>query len=148
MNYMNAAERILDVYIKTNKIKKSSKRTTILKVLQKLKGHFDINELYKESKKQDPSIGVATIYRAVKIFKACGLLDEHNFDGKQKFEFSYKKAHHDHLACIECNTIIEFHHPLIEKYQDEIACFYKFFVDSHEMIIYGICRECKNRKLV
>ena len=30
-------------------------------------------------------------------------------------------SHHDHMICTECGKIIEFNHPLIEKFQEENA---------------------------
>jgi len=78
------------------------------------------------------------------LLKACGLADEIQFRGERKyFENVSKKNHHDHFFCTKCNKVGEFHHPLIEKLQNEVAKKNKFAIISHRMILYGICSNCK-----
>ena len=63
--------------------------------------------------------------------------------GHKTFEKLYHQSHHDHLICTQCNKIVEFEHPLIEKYQMEICQAYGFILSQHHMEIYGLCSDCQ-----
>ena len=60
-----------------------------------------------------------------------------------RFEHKYRHAHHDHMICTECGTILEFLSPEIERLQDEIAEAYGFAIDSHRHQIFGRCQKCR-----
>jgi Fur family ferric uptake transcriptional regulator len=67
-------------------------------------------------------------------------------DGLTRFEHKYRHAHHDHMICVECGTILEFLSPEIEKLQDEIADAYGFVIESHRHQIFGQCQKCDRGK--
>ena len=47
-------------------------------------------------------------------FDDAGILTRHHFDsGKSVFELA-SKDHHDHLVCLDCGEVIEFHDEIIE----------------------------------
>ena len=134
---------ILRCYLKTKGLKQSPQREIILEVFLKHDDHITISELFEMAKKKDSSIGIATVYRAVNTFKECGLISDQLLpDGKKIIEKLYRKAHHDHLLCNRCGKLEEFEHPLIEKYQEEVAQKHGFRLKSHRMILYGICGNC------
>ena len=84
--------------------------------------HKDIEELILEAKKIDSLISRSTVYRTMNLLVACGLADEINFNGERKyFENVSKKHHHDHYFCVQCKSVGEFHHPMIETLQKEVA---------------------------
>ena len=135
---------ILRCYLKTKGLKITAQRETILEAFLQCDGHIHIEELLEKVQKRDPSIGIATVYRTVNILKECGLLnDQLLHDGKKVLEKLYRKAHHDHLLCNQCGKLEEFEPPLIEKYQKEVAQQYGFVLNSHRMILYGLCWDCK-----
>ncbi|SVE40165.1 uncharacterized protein METZ01_LOCUS493019, partial [marine metagenome] len=101
--------QILKDYLRVTGMKQTSQRETILKAFLEFDGHITIEELFEKSKKLDSSIGIATVYRTVTIFKECGLANEQPLpDGKNVIEKLYRKPHHDHLLCIKCNKLEEF----------------------------------------
>ena len=117
-----------------------------MKAFLGIDGHINVDELFEKSRKLDPSIGIATVYRTINIFKDCGLANEHSIPGGKKIiEKLYHRAHHDHLLCTHCGTLEEFEHPLIEKYQEEVAQQHGFKLQTHRMILYGICDNCAKK---
>ena len=55
------------------------------------------------------------------------------------------RQHHDHLVCLACGELIEFHSEDIEKLQDAIAGSHDFDVVSHTHKLFGYCGRCRNR---
>jgi Fur family ferric uptake transcriptional regulator len=135
---------VLEDYISKNKLKITKQRRTVLKAFLECKNHISVEELYNLALKTDPKIGLATVYRTLTLLTKSGLALEMDFgDGQKRYESSYESVHHDHMVCTECGKIIEFNHPLIEQYQEEIAEENSFKITSHKLDLFGHCSNCK-----
>ena len=135
---------VLESYIAEHKLKITKQRRVVLNVFLECKDHVSVEELYSIVSEQDPKIGLATIYRTLALLTKSGLALEMDFgDGQKRYESSFMSAHHDHMVCTECGKIIEFNHPLIEKYQEEIAIQNGFKITSHKLDLFGHCSNCK-----
>ena len=134
---------VLENYISENNLKITKQRRTVLKAFLECKNHISVEELYNTVLKAEPKIGLATVYRTLALLTKSGLALEMDFgDGQKRYESSYRTVHHDHMVCTECGKIIEFNHPLIEKYQEEIAKVNNFKITSHKLDIFGYCLDC------
>ena len=135
---------VLEEYISVNNLKITKQRRTVLKIFLESKDHVSVEELYNEVLKTEPKIGLATVYRTLALLTKSGLALEMDFgDGQKRYESSYKSVHHDHMVCTECGKILEFNHPLIEKYQEEVAKQKNFKITSHKLDLFGLCQDCK-----
>lgn len=135
---------ILEDYIAEHSLKITKQRRAVLETFLDCENHVSVEELYSIVSKVEPKIGLATIYRTLALLTKSGLALEMDFgDGQKRYEHSYKHAHHDHMVCTECGKIIEFIHPLIEKYQEEVATQNGFKVTSHKLDLFGLCNDCK-----
>ena len=134
---------VLENYISENNLKITKQRRTVLKAFLECKNHISVEELYNTILKAEPKIGLATVYRTLALLTKSGLALEMDFgDGQKRYESSYRTVHHDHMVCTECGKIIEFNHPLIEKYQEEIAKENSFKITSHKLDLFGYCLDC------
>ena len=89
------------------------------------------------------SIGIATVYRAMKFFSDLKLVNQLDIgDGIIRYELNLSN-HHDHLICTSCGKIIEFEDDLIELNQIKIAEKNNFILKEHIMTIYGLCENCQ-----
>jgi Fur family transcriptional regulator, ferric uptake regulator len=131
-------------FLHQQKLRWTPQRKMILDVFLSFKGHVQIESLHKKVREQDPSIGIATLYRTLNLLVASELIEAHSFqNGKKTYERMFHVRHHDHLICTSCEKTIEFEHPLIEKYQVEICEAYGFTLKSHKMELLGICNSCR-----
>jgi Fur family ferric uptake transcriptional regulator len=100
-------------------LKLTRQREEILKALMSADRHLGSEDLFTLLKKQDPTIGRATVFRTVKLLQECGLVAEvGSSGGASKFELKADRPHHDHMICIECGRILEFQSPTMERFQD------------------------------
>ena len=135
---------VLEEYISVNNLKITKQRRTVLKIFLESKDHVSVEELYNTVLKTEPKIGLATVYRTLALLTKSGLALEMDFgDGQKRYETSYRSDHHDHMVCTECGKILEFNHPLIEKYQEEVAKQKNFKITSHKLDLFGLCQDCK-----
>ena len=130
-------------FLKHHQLRWTPQRELILEVFLKQEGHIPIEDLHEKIQGQDSTIGIATLYRTMKLLVDSGLADVHTFNGKTTYERLYQVKHHDHLICNICEKTLEFEHPLIEKYQLEICERHGFTMKSHKMELFGICNECQ-----
>ena len=140
----NKEMEVLEGYISRNNLKITHQRRAVLKAFLDSENHVSVEELYNTISRIDSKIGLATVYRTLNLLTKSGLASELNFgDGQKRYEHSYMHSHHDHMICTECGKIIEFNHPLIEKYQEEVAAENGFKVTSHKLDLFGLCNDCK-----
>jgi len=135
---------VLEEYISVNNLKITKQRRIVLKIFLECKNHVSVEELYNLVLKTEPKIGLATVYRTLALLTKSGLALEMDFgDGQKRYESSFRSLHHDHMVCTECGKILEFNHPLIEKYQEEVAKQKNFKITSHKLDLFGLCNDCK-----
>ena len=144
---MKSAKTIFREHLRNNGMLYSEQREQILDIFLKTEKHPTINDLYDLVRKKHPQIGLATVYRTMKIICDAGLARETDFGGNiRRFEHKYKHQHHDHLVCLKCGRIIEVLSPEIEKLQENLAKKHRFKVARHRMEIFGTCSKCKGRE--
>ena len=135
--------------LKSIGLKATFPRIKILELFDKAEDrHLTADDVYRLLLSENMDIGLATVYRALTQFEQAGLLERHHFEsGKAIFE---KKAvkHHDHLVCIRCGHVEEFHDEEIERRQKKIAKERGFTVQAHSMYLYADCTraDCPNRE--
>ncbi len=135
---------ILERYLREENLKLTSQRELILKVFLNTEEHVSAEELYELVKKEDPSVGLATIFRTLKLLYEAGLAREVDFGDKVlRYEHEYGRDHHDHLICTSCGMYIEAMDPEIERLQDELCKQFGFLPTDHRLEIFGLCKKCR-----
>ncbi|MDI3283229.1 transcriptional repressor [Polyangium sp. 15x6] len=137
----------LQAYMAKKGLRSTAQRRLIVDTFFEGASHMTIEDLLTEVRARDKGIGYATVYRTLKLLAECGVASERRFgDGLSRYELADDaKAHHDHLICISCGTIVEFEEPRIEALQDEVARRYGFQVSSHKHEMYGTCADCQKK---
>ncbi|MDC0748765.1 Fur family transcriptional regulator [Polyangium mundeleinium] len=137
----------LQAYMAKKGLRSTAQRRLIVDTFFEGASHMTIEDLLTEVRVHDKGIGYATVYRTLKLLAECGVASERRFgDGLSRYELADDaKAHHDHLICISCGTIVEFEEPRIEALQDEVARSYGFQVTSHKHEMYGTCADCQKK---
>ncbi|MHC4605818.1 MAG: Fur family transcriptional regulator [Planctomycetota bacterium] len=127
-------------------LKLTAPRRRVTKKLLSLRGHFNAEELQDMLKKDGTPVSKATVYRTLSLLEECGIFDSHDFGGGPKvYEKAVDRAHHDHLCCIACGALIEFHEPAIEHLQKKVVRRYGFAPVYHSHKIFGYCTRCAKK---
>src|SRR3989339_514380 len=128
-------------------LKFTSQRKIILNIFLNTEDHLSVDDLFVLSRREDETIGYATVHRTLKLIKESGLAREVDFGEKRKrFEHLFGHKHHDHLICTKCGDAIEVFDPKIEKLQEKLAQKYGFKPSFHRMEIFGLCKKCGKRE--
>jgi len=140
-------KKILTEYLKKNNLKATKQKNIVLVAFLKSKRHITADELYRILKKKHSGIGIATVYRTLKLFCDSGICRELRLDdGLIRYEALYGHEHHDHLICIKCGKVVEIRENKIEELQVKTAKKNGFELKYHRLDMYGICKKCSQNK--
>jgi Fur family ferric uptake transcriptional regulator len=124
--------------------KRSSKRDLILNVFLKQEGHLSADDLFDVTRREDPRISRATVYRTLQWMVDAGIARKVDFgEGRFRFEHSYRHPRHFHLICKTCNQSSEFLSSDIEAFIEEVATARNFAARQSVVQIYGECESCR-----
>lgn len=116
-----------------------------LKILEMLENsstrHLSAEEIYRQLMESGDDIGLATVYRVLTQFEAAGLVTRHHFEGGHAVFELERGGHHDHIVCLQCGQVDEFHDEMIEQRQREKAESLGYKLVEHNLIMYGQCRK-------
>lgn len=131
-------------FLKNHSLKFTIERQTLLNEISGIKGHFDSESLYDKLRKKQLRISRDTVFRNLPLLLDAGILQKSVGEGKSEyFELVGPKGHHDHMVCVSCGKVIEFHSDAIEKIQDQLCKEYDFEMTFHDHRLFGHCKSCK-----
>ncbi len=134
--------------LKNTGLKATLPRLKIMQIFQAgAQRHMTAEDVYRVLLGERTDIGLATVYRVLTQFEQAGLLTRSNFEsGKAVYELN-EGTHHDHLVCLDCGRVEEFHDPEIEKRQTAVAKLKGFVLEEHALSLYARCTKtaCPNK---
>lgn len=136
---------ILENHVKSHKLNQSSARLQVLESLVEFETHFTASDLIERVASRFPKIGPATVYRSIQVFTEAGMLRETlSTDSGEKVYEIESAEHHDHIVCLDCDAILEFHESKIEALQERVIQSLGFKEVRHRHVIYAHCEYKKN----
>lgn len=124
-------------------LKYTYERRTICNEVLELKQHFDADSLYERFKEKGLRISRDTVYRTIPLLLESGIIQKSVGSGKREFyELIGKEGHHDHMICISCGNIVEFHCQEIEDLQEKIVKKYNASLVFHDHRLFVHCKQC------
>jgi Fur family ferric uptake transcriptional regulator len=131
-------------YLRRKHLKTTQQREAIVDAFLRSTGHVALEDLLSSARKRNPGVGLATVYRTVKLLEEAGLAHARQFgSGHTLYEVAGQRAHHDHLICQQCDHIIEFESDEIETIQERVARRLGFNITHHRHEIFGLCEKAQ-----
>ena len=125
---------------KCNKLglKMTEQRKVIVQVLADSKDHPDVELVYKRASEIDNNIGIATVYRTIRLFEENNIIQRHEFkEGRFRYE-EVRDEHHDHLIDVRSGKVVEFQNDAIEELQKRVAKELGYELIDHRLELYGV----------
>lgn len=88
-------------------------------------------------------LGIATVYRTLKLLCRDGWLVQLELPGQQVTYYERAQKHHHHFICRSCETLFRVDGCPVNL--DELTpegC----LLEDHELLLYGVCRKCRPHK--
>lgn len=142
-------KRDLDYYkdsLRNEGYKLTYQRETILiTILKNREEHLSCDEIYNIVSKDNPEIGIATVYRTLQLFEKLDIVYKLNFDdGFSRYELNQGTGdhHHHHLICLKCGKVMEVKLDLLDSLEKKIEEEENFAIVDHNVQFYGYCSNC------
>ncbi len=127
---------------KKNGLKVTPQRVQIYKELIKTDEHPSAEVLYEKVKETFPNISFDTVNRTLLTLREIGAAfivegsgDVRRFDGGME--------KHQHIKCVKCKRIVDFHHKPFDIIRLPASIGNKFTVLRKSVYLEGICDSCK-----
>jgi len=124
----------------------TTQRRLLLELIRDSEEHLDAKELYQRARARDDSIGPATVYRSLNLFKELGLINETRLDKVRCYYEIKQRPEHQHLVCQGCGKVIEFQNPHFQKLIQTVQQEYGFNVTNAELYLEGYCANCEGKE--
>ena len=126
--------------------KLTPQREAIYQLVKSRKGsHLSSEEIFELLRDEQPGIGLATVYRALRVLEDMGLLHSlYLNDGKIRYEANDDSGdhRHHHLVCLDCGQVEEFALDLLGPLEQMVQEKSGFLVQDHSVKFYGYCNAC------
>ncbi|AZB73413.1 Fur family transcriptional regulator [Synechococcus elongatus] len=122
--------------------RRTQNQQKILEVLQGLKTEISAQDLYIELRKQQQSIGLATVYRSLEALKLSGHLQVRTLASGESLYSAHREDRH-HLTCLRCHTSIAIDECPVHALEKDLQQTYGFGIFYHTLEFFGLCESCQ-----
>ena len=126
-------------------LKLTEQRKIIVKVLSNSLDHPDVESVHKRASKIDKRIGIATVYRTIKLFEDNNLLEKHEFKGYSSRYETVRENHH-HLIDIKSGKVKEFRNTLVDAMQKQVAKEMGYKLMDYRLELYAVPIKNRSKK--
>lgn len=133
-------------FLKSKGIKVTKGRVAILDFLSKAEKSLTVDTIYEECKSVGVDINLSTVYRAMELFEAKGIVDRFPLnDGR--FSYRIRKEEHKHiLQCSICHKEVEIPCPM-KQFEEIVQNETGFTLVEHNLIMKAFVKNVrKNRR--
>ena len=126
-------------------LKLTDQRKIIVKVLSDSSDHPDVESVHKRASKVDKRIGIATVYRTIKLFEDNNLLEKHEFRGYSSRYETVRENHH-HLIDMKSGKVKEFRNTLVDAMQKQVAKEMGYKLIDYRLELYAVPVKSRSKK--
>ena len=125
----------------------TKERQLVLNIVLGSKIHLSVKEIYEKIKSEN--IGLATVYRTLKLFNQLGIVKEININGASFYEMKIFSGNplHIHFKCEKCNSIIDVYSENINfdyiKLNSKIEAENHIEINDADIMFTGLCSKCR-----
>ena len=140
--------------LKEQDVRLTDGRQLVLDILTENQSeHLTVEDIYVIAHGENPSLGMATVYRTVDLLVKHGIAQKFEFgEGKARYELVPKPGdpgHHHHLVCKKCKKIVNYddfpeeEKSFLNMVEEGLSDRYNFEIEDHMIQFYGYCRDCE-----
>lgn len=123
-------------------IRATRQRVRVLDELAREPHDATARELHTRLAASGLRVGVATIYRTLALLASRGVVDTLSHHAGETCYRLCSEAHHHHLVCSECHTVLEFEDCSLDTWLAEVAREQGFVATEHHLEVVGVCAGC------
>jgi len=140
-------EKKIEHALRQHGYKITPQRRTIINNIIDTHEHLTPAAIYEKVCRENPGIGLVTIYRTLEMLTELGLICEMHAGGSCRSYLMRRPAeHHHHLICADCGRVIDFTDCDLGGLERRLAKATSFKINGHLLEFLGQCRSCRKEK--
>jgi Fur family ferric uptake transcriptional regulator len=140
-NWTDHAQHVL----KDKGFSRGGARDAVIEFLGRQRCAASAQEIHEALRREGRTIGIASVYRSLEALHGLQLVQR--FDaghGEGRYEaVAPSGEHHHHVVCDECERILPFEDPALERVIDELAERVPYSIAGHDVVLHGRCPDCQ-----
>jgi len=122
----------------------TGQRLTLLNVLREQDGFLDAETLYRIASQRGATLSLATVYRALTLFKSLGLIEGRLVgDEQNREEYRFRSLHETYtLTCKRCGAIVPVEPDIVEAFRRELTASMGVTILTAHSCFVGYCADC------
>src|ERR1700716_148230 len=126
--------------------RRTAQRVVVAEALAAAKRALSAQELYERISATHPTLGRATVYRALEAQVQDGMASRFERDGHVSAYIACDAEHHHHLVCTRCQRVEDLDETAVAPLLASVGRRHDFQVDHAALDFYGLCRSCRRKR--
>lgn len=137
---MEVVARIL----RENGFKATPQRLAVYEALSHTASHPNAEMLYNILISSYPTMSLATVYKAMDVLTALGLVQVLNV-GEDSYRYDAETSSHPHIRCVECNRVDDIFDMEDEALMAFVAKKSGYALTGRQLYFFGRCPACQQK---
>jgi Fur family transcriptional regulator, ferric uptake regulator len=125
--------------------RRTAQRVVVAEALASAKRALSAQELYERIRETHPTIGRATVYRALEQQVEDGMASRFEREGHVSAYIACDAEHHHHLVCTNCQRVDDVAEDVVAPMLTAVGRRHDFSVDHAALDFYGLCAKCRRK---
>jgi Fur family ferric uptake transcriptional regulator len=124
-------------------IRSTEPRRAVAELIAARAGHFTARDLVDIAADRRPTIGRATVFRALELFADLGLVERLDLPSGEHAYVVCEPTHHHHVVCSRCGRSTEVEDCGMAEVAREVARRTGYRIERHRLELFGLCPDCR-----
>jgi len=141
---MSATEKKIAAILRQYGYKLTPQRRAVLNVIALSRDHLTPAAIYEKVHRENPDIGLVTIYRTLALLAKLGLICEVHAGGNcRSYLIRRPSEHHHHMICSDCGVVVDFSDCNLGELEERLSQETGFEIEGHLLEFLGHCQDCQ-----
>ncbi len=137
-------ERDIKTALKEHGYKLTPQRRAVIRAIADTHAHLTPAELHQRVRRDNPRIGLVTVYRTLEALTSAGLICElHAGESCRSYLLRRPAGHHHHLVCSDCGQVVDFSDCDLSELEQRLCDDTGYELESHLLEFLGRCPQCQ-----
>jgi Fur family transcriptional regulator, ferric uptake regulator len=120
-------------------------REAVIDFLARQRCATSAQEIHDALRDEGRSIGIASVYRSLEALHSLQLVQRFDAgNGEGRYEpVAPTGEHHHHVVCDDCDRIMPFEDPALERAIRKLADRVPYAIAGHDVVLHGRCPDCQ-----
>ena len=139
----NEPEETLRQVFRAAGLRITRQRLALLRLLQEAGGFLSAEQLYTLAQRAGERLSLATVYRALALFKQLGLIEGRVVGEQDREEFRYRFHREQYtLTCKRCGAVVAVESEIVDEFRRDLHARMGVTVLSAHTCFVGYCARC------